>query len=129
MITGFEEYTDELSALERDHIMEILKDALLLTDKERPLNNHELKRIVQTTELNTSAPRIRHMIHVLRVTDAIPCLVANSKGYYITKDRQELENYKQSLDDRLRSIYNVRRSIKRQLKALSQSAVQQRLFE
>jgi hypothetical protein len=65
--------------------------------------------------MKTSEPRVRHMIHILRVSDTISQLIATSNGYYITNDPDELKAYLDSLDDRLKHIAKVRHAIHRQL--------------
>jgi hypothetical protein len=127
MIRNFEEYTAELSEDEAKYIMPHLQKLLTLAiGKERAITNKQIIRdfinnpIVRTDDgtksIKTSEPRIRHMIHILRVSDAVPFLVATSHGYYISNDKQEIEEYMGSVDDRLRSIYQIRRALKRQIK-------------
>jgi hypothetical protein len=132
MIRNFEEYTAELSEDEAKYIMPRLQMLLTLAiGKERAITNKQIVREINTLNpltkpdekdpglswnVKTSEPRIRHMIHILRVSDAVPFLVATSHGYYISNDKQEIEEYMGSVDDRLRSIYQIRRALKRQMK-------------
>ena len=51
--------------------------------------------------------RIRKVINHIRIKGLVQNLVANSKGYYIETDVQSIENYKQSLRDRIASIQAV----------------------
>jgi len=132
MIKGFEDFTDDLSDYERDTVIDALREVLLSTERfgsSGAITNSMIKEFLEIRSIKTSAPRIRHMIHILRVSDAVPRLVATSNGYYMSNKKEELEDYKQSLDDRLRSIYQVRRAIKRQIIAMNhQQAYQQKLF-
>lgn len=135
MIRNFEEYTSELSEEEIKYIVPRLLKILILTiGKDKALTNKQIVKdinivnqihvpietkgslIILEHQVKTSEARIRHMIHVLRVSDMISCLIATSKGYYISNDKQEIETYIGSVDDRLRSIYQIRRALKRQLK-------------
>ena len=133
MIKNFEQYTCELNYEELHFIMpRLFKILTLAIGKENAITNkfivNNINRWEQITyalpddkmgvvrTVKTSEPRIRHMIHILRVSDTLPCLIATSHGYYISNDKEEVLSYIQSIDDRLRSIYQVRRAMKRQLK-------------
>lgn len=131
MIRNFEEYTSELSEDEANFIMpRLLKILALAIGKEKAITNKRIVRDINIDHpcedidamtghrkwIKTSEPRIRHMIHILRVSDAIPFLIATSHGYYISNDKEEIVNYMGSIDDRLRSIYDIRRCLKRQIK-------------
>lgn len=131
MIRNFEEYTSELTEDEANYIMpKLLKILILRIGKENAITNRSIINYFKaypilkqdkmdpglSWTIKTSEPRIRHMIHILRVSDTIPFLVASSQGYYISNDKQEIEDYMQSIDDRLRSIYQIRRALKRQIR-------------
>lgn len=127
MIRNFEEFTGELTDDERDYIFpRLIKILSTCIGKEKALTN---SRILESFNVNnpiyseeeeprvikTRQNRIRHMIHILRVTDTIPFLIATAKGYYISNDYDEIKGYMQSIDDRLRAIYQIRRAMKRQI--------------
>lgn len=128
MIRNFEEYTGELSEDEAKYILpRLLKILTLAIGKEKAITNKKIIKdfvnnpIVQTDNgeyksIKTSEPKIRHMIHILRVSDTIPFLIATSNGYHISNDKTEIETYMGSIDDRLRSIYDIRRCLKRQMR-------------
>ena len=75
---------------------------------------HEFK-ITEDQIIKTRVSRIRKLIHIIRVSDTIPMLLAGAKGYYISDDREEIKTYIGSIEDRLRAIYQIRRALKRQL--------------
>ena len=147
MIRNFEEYTDELSEDEQKYILPSLAKLLILhVGKEKAITNKYIvshfnkyfpiqkwiqdKNNMTLVTVKTSEPRIRHMIHILRVSDSIPYLIATSMGYYISNDRKEIETYIGSIDDRLRAIYAIRKALKRQLKnwGLKQEGIQKELL-
>lgn len=128
MIRNFEEYTSELTDDEKDYILpRLIRLLSTCIGKQKALTN---SRIIESFNVNNpiyseediprrikvSQPRIRHMIHILRVSDTIPLLIATSNGYYIANDYDEIKGYIQSIDDRLRAIYQIRRAMKRQIK-------------
>ena len=147
MIRNFEEYTDELSEDEQKYILPSLAKLLILhVGKEKAITNKYIvshfnkyfpiqkwiqdKNNMTLVTVKTSEPRKRHMIHILRVSASIPCLIATSMGYYISNDRKEIETYIGSIDDRLRAIYAIRKALKRQLKnwGLKQEGIQKELL-
>jgi len=143
MIRNFEEYTHEMTPDEQNHIVPFLVHMLTLAiNKEKAITNKKMvnafnthyKRLYYQGQgeklLKTSGPRIRKLIHIIRVSDTIPMLVASSKGYYISDDKDEIETYIGSIEDRIRSIYQIRRALKRQLNKSreSQEAIQTKLI-
>ncbi|KKP51040.1 MAG: hypothetical protein UR43_C0028G0011 [candidate division TM6 bacterium GW2011_GWF2_33_332] len=132
MIRTFEDYTSELTEDEANYIMpRILKILTLAIGKDKAVKNDQILKDINVLNpmykpdnedpdlswiIKTRPARIRHMIHILRVTDTIPFLVATAVGYFISNEKEEIENYIGSIDDRLRSIYQIRRALKRQMK-------------
>jgi len=121
MIRTFEEYTSEMSSDEKEFIMPALIKILAVSiGRKNAVTNMEIinsiNYLLKDDSIKTCGPRIRHMIHVLRVSHTIPFLVASSKGYHISNDTEEIETYIGSIDDRLRSIYALRRALKHQVK-------------
>ncbi len=130
MIKNFEDYTHVITDYEMNNIVPRLISILQLRiGKELAITNGNIVKDFANGQIHTSEPRIRHIIHVLRVSDTIPFLIATSKGYYISNDIDEINDYIQSIEDRLRSIYDIRRSLKRQLRNKHEykSAVQMQL--
>jgi hypothetical protein len=132
MIRTFEEYTSELTEDEAKYIMpRLLKILTLAIGKDKAVKNDQILKDINVLNpmykqdindpglswiIKTRPARIRHMVHILRVSDTIPFLVATAVGYFISNDKEEIENYIGSIDDRLRSIYQIRRALKRQMK-------------
>ena len=119
MIRTFEEYTHELTEEEREFIMpHLIKTLTSAVGVDRAVTNStivgSINYILKDEGIKTSGPRIRHMIHILRVTNVIPLLIATSKGYYVTHNMEAIETYIGSLEDRLRSISAVLRALKQQ---------------
>lgn len=128
MIRNFEDYTHSLTEDEAKYIIPMLLKILALSiGKENAVKNQFILNNINSSLLEyctandipairTRPARIRHMIHILRVSDTIPFLVATAVGYFISNDKKEIEDYMQSVDDRLRSIYQIRRALKRQMR-------------
>ena len=131
MIRGFENYTSQMSEEERLYVApRVLRLLSLAIGRDNAITNNDIVSDINSENrihyafmddgfekvrtVRTSGPRIRHIIHVLRVSDTIPFLVATSYGYYISNKEEEIKKYIGSIDDRLRSIYQIRRALKRQ---------------
>jgi hypothetical protein len=121
MITNFEHETEPLSKdelkLAEQFSMSFQKyvgPTNAITNKQIQLNyqNSRGKKISDT--------RIRKIINHIRVTGMVSGLVASSKGYYISRDPEELKRYIQSLDDRIMAISAVRNKTKHYLNLLTQ---------
>lgn len=149
MIRNFEEYTSQMSDEEKTYVLpKIIQILSLAIGKENAVRNSDIIKEINysnrdfvvtvnsnekqkvTEHIKTSPARVRHMIHVLRASDTIPFLVASAKGYYISNDKDEIEKYIKSIDDRLRSIYQIRKALRRQTKNFpnKQTDSQQRLI-
>lgn len=89
--------------------------------KEKAISCEQIVRWINSTQsvqyanAHTSAPRIRHIIHVLRTSGVVAFLVASSNGYYISKDVNEIMRYIDSVEDRARTIMRVATALKEQL--------------
>lgn len=119
MIRNFEEYTYDLTLYEAEVVAPAIEEMLLTcVGKKRAITSVSLVHILKKNGIKTSEPRIRHIIHVLRTSGAIERLIATSKGYYISEDYAECITYLQSLNDRLRTIYEVYRSLSQQVSTL-----------
>lgn len=129
MITTFEDYTFEVTDQEKKTILPRVHAILLKAiGKERATTNEQvLKEIneapeLQAARIKTSTPRIRKIIHELRVSGKIPLLIASSEGYYITSNQEEVDKYLDSLRERINSISEIYQAIKGQSYALKQIA-------
>ena len=132
MIHNFEEYTSKMTYEEKQFIFpEIIKILSLAIGKEKAVKCSDIINEIESfgivthivvngkdvlKSIRTTPARVRHMIHVLRVSDTIPFLIATSQGYYISNDVEEINTYIQSIDDRIRSIYQIMKALRRQSK-------------
>ena len=111
MLNGFDKETAPLTDAEVA-AMRILKPRLLqAVGKDNAVYNDELQRLT-----GLSPARIRKCINVLRTSGEIKCLLASSKGYYISDSEQEMKDYEESLLGRELAIRQVREAIADQRK-------------
>lgn len=117
MLKNFEDYTAELSPEERKVVPILVNGLNKLIGKKNAWSN---KRIAQTIQdrynIKLSSPRLRKIIQYIRVKDLVPCLIATSNGYYVAATPKEVEDYIQSLEERINSISLTKYSIERQYK-------------
>lgn len=112
-IIGFEEITAKLSEDEvkvAQTFVAIFKDCV---GKENAIKSSELvDRAESFPIMPIDERRVRKIINHVRIHGMISNLIASSKGYYVTKDHKEINNYRISLDQRVSAIQQVRRSFK-----------------
>jgi len=121
MITGFEEYTKSLSKEEQRIAPVVVNMLSSATGQQMAITAKKISKAVKKLGRKMKGPRIRKMIHELRVNQIVPNLIASSNGYYVSTDQKEKERYIKSLDERIAAIQAVRRSftISEQPKQLS----------
>lgn len=113
MIQGFKTQTEPLTDYERETVLPAIVSLL----KERKGNRSAItsKRICSILEnYRISEPRVRKIINHIRTTDMVPCLIANSGGYYLAQSEEEMLTYEESLLGREEAIHMVRKAMERQ---------------
>lgn len=119
MIELFEEYTHDLTDYEKKEILPFLLEILPFANgKSNIIKNEQILSRLRNVGKKSSQPRIRHILHCIRVSGMIPCLMASSGGYYVSNDLGELGLYLQSLDDRIHHITAVRHALAEQMARL-----------
>lgn len=120
MITGFEEYTKELSQPEKEVLPYI---AGYLERAQGPLTNYGMQMLLRNDlRWYPSAPRIRKIINVIRRSGRVTLLLSNSKGYYRANTKKEALDYLTSLDERIQAIQAIRVAIQDQVDAAFEPA-------
>lgn len=99
----------------------MLKEILTLLKQRDEANkaNPEVSKYVTSAEIIKKFPKcngagVRSIIHEIRM-QGIPIL-ANSKGYYIARNKLEIETFVKHLDGRARSIKEVSHKLKQQFR-------------
>lgn len=107
MIDNFEEITHELTDEEKVLLPIITKALKKKIGKEMAVTNSQMIKGLKTIGHTVRPARIRKLIHHIRITGEIDCLVATSKGYYVSNDIQEMDTYIESLLQRAKSIEEI----------------------
>ena len=119
MITNFEEITEELSPDELE-LIPILISGLKTKTKafkvKAPEIVHGMRNKISSMGLKTkmTEARLRKCINYIRSNSLLP-VIATSKGYYVSYDKNEIENQILSLTERSRSIMNCAEGLKKLL--------------
>ena len=122
MIIRVEEYTKELTEYERDILLPAMVRGLRSKiGKSKAITNNQAIKMLKEAGYEVSDTRWRKVVHAIRCSNLVPCLLASSAGYYIATEREDAEEYLQSLDERIRSIQEVRNSLEEQIRESSWS--------
>lgn len=103
MLEGFEEYTVKLSKEELNVLPTIVYGLQFRVGSEKAVTNKEIEEGLKKKGINISAPRIRKIVNHIRNNGYIEGLVASSKGYYITRNPEEVRSWINSLESRNRA--------------------------
>lgn len=85
----------------------------MLKDNDAPLKSEEIiKEIHKKKKVKLDKPRIRRIINHIRTQTAVKNVLASNRGYYISSDKTEVKRYLKNLDDRIRSLQIIKRTLK-----------------
>ena len=107
MITNFENITTELNEKELEILPSIIK-AFRKYTKDNPIKAPEIVsryNASTTSGIKLSQPRLRKICNHIRSYGLLP-LIATSKGYYVSYDKEEIKLQITSLRERANSIEN-----------------------
>lgn len=103
-------------------VVNILKSRL---GRENAIINKHLVNRMNTLGFSSMTPeRVRKLINHIRIYDLLDCLVASSKGYYISNDEKEMSDYIDSLRGREEAIRAVRLALEAQLGRLEEGQLE-----
>ena len=109
MITNFEEETLELSEYEKETIVPWLIKGFSKRTKDNPIKARDIvlscNKVLESTgsSYRITQPRLRKISNYIRTNGLLP-LIATSKGYYSSTDKQEIRDQIESLTQRANSI-------------------------
>ena len=108
MITGFEHKKLSKKQIEcTDYIVNLFKQ-----NKDKYILNAELRLcLLELKGVSFDSAEIRHIIHLIRCNNLLPVIIATSKGYKYTTDQKDVELYIDSLEDRIRTITDLKKAI------------------
>lgn len=105
MITNFEEITEELTDKE-SNLIPILVAGLKFYSKDNPIKEPDIVMRMNNKGYQITGARLRKLVNYIR-TNSIAPIIATSKGYYFSTDKEEIEKQIRSLEERASGIYNA----------------------
>ena len=109
MLKGFEKLTDELTDDELKKVPSIVKGISKRIGKENAVTSNIICK-----KMDLIGVRLRKIIHFIRVNNLLYGLCSNSKGYYVAKNIQELEDNNKSLQQRIASQIEILNALEKQ---------------
>jgi hypothetical protein len=116
MVTNFEDITEELSD-EELFLVEVIIRGLSKRNKHNPLKSDEIVAIINKNKekykLKTKFTnvRLRKCCNYIRKNGLLP-LIATSKGYYVSTDKNEINKQIESLEQRASAILRSANGLK-----------------
>lgn len=86
--------------------------------KEKAITNSHMCEALIDNGYDIKEVRMRKIIHYIRDNWLIGCLIASNRGYHVTKDRQEMLDYIDSLRRRVEAIEIIIEAMLEQLAAM-----------
>jgi uncharacterized Fe-S center protein len=117
MVTNFEDITAKLSQEERKLIPVLIRGFQRKT-KSRAVKSNDILLALNKNlaeyglKQKITGPRLRKLCNIIRTKGILP-LIATSKGYYVSYDRNEVLNEIHSLRDRAFAILNSAKGLEK----------------
>lgn len=121
MIKFFELETQPLNDSERELLPIMIKCLQRHVGRKRAVTNRKMRAGLANCGYQVSDARIRKLINHIRTHGLVECLMATSKGYYVTTDVAELAGYIDSVQARVDSIQAMANILREQLERLRQT--------
>ena len=125
MLKGFTKQTESLTDYEQFQLLPAVVKCFNGNHigKENAITNEEICRRLQYHNYNCNAVRMRKIINYIRRKGLVPCLIATSEGYYVTRSVQEMNDFIASLKGREDAIRAVRLEMEKQRNSISNYAL------
>lgn len=119
MIQNFIKETTELTKYEAEVLLPIIISCLQHhIGKDKAVTNRQICERMKKRGYELTETRVRKIVNRIRTNNLVECLIATSRGYYVTHDQKELENYIKSLKGREEAIRLVREALEQQSRKL-----------
>jgi hypothetical protein len=120
MLTLFEDITYDLTDYEMEVLVPMFVQSFLpKIGKGNAITNKQIILKLKGRDIKITDPRVRKIINYVRRKDLVPGLIASSKGYYVSQDPLEVQDYVNSLEGRANEIWRIRDCMKDYLRTLS----------
>lgn len=115
MIPGFTEETKELTPNEIQMANLLVKGFNKHVTRQHAISSTGIIKALADKGIEMSGPRLRKMIHYIRVNRLAPRLIGDAAGYYIEPDDRKLARYIDTLFSRMFSVGEIIKSYRRDL--------------
>lgn len=102
MITNFEDITYELTDKELK-LVPLIISGLKTKTKDNPIKEPEIVNKMKAAGYKITGERLRKIVNYVRSNGLLP-IIATSKGYYVSYDKEEISKQIKSLHQRANSI-------------------------
>lgn len=111
MIKGFERETHELTSDEMRMVAPMVNGLKTKIGVDKAITSQKMIKAMRQAGYKIDGPRLRKIVHFIRVNKLVPNLISTSKGYFIATTQSEIDDYKRSLQQRINSISEILNSI------------------
>jgi hypothetical protein len=118
MLKGFENETSQLSDYERSILPAFVKGFSTKMGKDNAIKNKEICAAMKSLGYDVNDARIRKIVNHIRANHLCPVLLASSKGYWVSKDVNEVSDWLESMDGRIMAMTATRNAVLEELKVL-----------
>lgn len=86
--------------------------------KQAMTNEHLRNSMLKHHLIKIPAPKMRSLLHYIRVNGIVRNVIASNSGYYVSKSKEETQSYIKTLDSRIKEINELKTAVKRQGRTL-----------
>ena len=124
MIKGFEKQTQPLTEFELSLIPKFVDGFNQRIGKKNAITNAEIRRrFMSVLGIKLSDARIRKIVNYIRNKHLVSVLLASSKGYWVSKDEKEINDWVTTMEKRIGSMKSTLNSVMRQQMILTQQTL------
>jgi len=125
MLSGFEDYTVELTTEEKEFARYLARALEHRIGKKKAVTSTRMsKALLDQYQIQVSGARIRKIVQYIRLNKMTRgCLLANSKGYYIETNKKAVRDYLESLQQRIMAINAMSKALEETLDGINGMAM------
>jgi hypothetical protein len=115
MLPLFEDITYDLTEKEKKIVPIVVRGLASKVGSSMAVTNKEIQAGMKRLGHKVTDSRVRKLINYIRFHHLVPRLIATSKGYYVSNEKEEILKYISSLQARLNEINIIRTKLIRDL--------------
>ena len=108
MIINFENFTHELTEKECKAVPRIIQGIVRCVGEKNAVKASQMSaKLAKDGYGKITGPRIRKIMNFIRSEGIIRNIVATSKGYFIATKQEELDSYRESVEQRAKAMLRL----------------------